>query len=73
VVRVALAFVALSVDSQLEVHHLYPHDNGGGVKSLADVTVLCANCYRLAHLANAIPLTLDQLKALNATAVDGVA
>ncbi len=72
-VRVALACVALHVDSQLEVHYLYLLVNGGErIAFLADVFVLCANRHRLAHSTGVMPLKLDQLKAVNAPAVGGV-
>ena len=54
------------VDSQLEVHHLFPLADGGErLTSIDDVAVLCANCHRLAHSAGLPPLTLDQMRALD--------
>jgi Rad3-related DNA helicase len=41
------------VDSQLDVHHLYPLADGGErFTAITDVAVLCANCHRLAHTAS---------------------
>lgn len=54
------------VDSQLEVHHLFPLAEGGErLTSIEDVAVLCANCHRLAHSSGFPPLTLDQMRALD--------
>ncbi|MBM4220239.1 MAG: hypothetical protein FJ171_11595 [Gammaproteobacteria bacterium] len=54
------------VDSQLEVHHLYPLADGGErvTRIETDVAVLCANCHRLAHSANP-PLTVEILRGLH--------
>ena len=50
------------VDSQLDVHHLFPLSDGGErVTKIDDVAVLCANCHRLAHSASP-PLSIDQLQ-----------
>ena len=49
------------VDSQLDVHHLFPLADGGErVTKITDMAVLCANCHRLAHSATP-PLTIEQL------------
>jgi 5-methylcytosine-specific restriction endonuclease McrA len=51
------------VDSQLEVHHLFPLANGGErITSIADVVVLCANCHRLAHSSGLTPLSVEEMK-----------
>jgi Rad3-related DNA helicase len=54
------------VDSQLEVHHLFPLADGGErvTKIQTDVAVLCANCHRLAHSASP-PLPLGVLRGLH--------
>jgi 5-methylcytosine-specific restriction endonuclease McrA len=54
------------VDSQLEVHHLFPLADGGErvTKIQTDVAVLCANCHRLAHSASP-PLPLSVLRGLH--------
>jgi Rad3-related DNA helicase len=59
------AFVP-KVDSQLEVHHLFPLADGGErvTKIETDVAVLCANCHRLAH-SGSPPIPLDVLKGLH--------
>ena len=60
------------VDSQLEVHHLFPLANGGErVTSISDVTVLCANCHRLAHSTGAEPLSVEQMKVFYGQIGDG--
>ena len=56
------------VDSQLEVHHLFPLANGGErVTSISDVVVLCANCHRLAHSSGVTPLSVEVMRTLNAS------
>jgi Rad3-related DNA helicase len=53
------------VDSQLEVHHLFPVASGGErVTSITDVAVLCANCHRLAHSSGFTPLSIDTMKKM---------
>ncbi len=52
------------VDSQLDVHHLFPLAEGGErYTAITDVAVLCANCHRLAHTATP-PHSVDKLKVL---------
>jgi len=59
------------VDSQLDVHHLYPlADSGERLTKITDVAVLCANCHRLAHTASP-PYSIDQLRVLIGTTSEG--
>jgi Rad3-related DNA helicase len=52
------------VDSQMDVHHLFPLADGGErVTKIEDVAVLCANCHRLAHTASP-PLLIDQIRKM---------
>jgi Rad3-related DNA helicase len=53
------------VDSQLDVHHLFPLADGGErVTKIDDVAVLCANCHRLAH-STSPPVSIEQLREMN--------
>jgi Rad3-related DNA helicase len=53
------------VDSQLDVHHLFPLADGGErVTKIDDVAVLCANCHRLAH-STSPPLSIEQLREVS--------
>lgn len=49
------------VESQLDVHHLDLIAEGVRKTRLEDVTVLCANCHRLAHSA-AAPIGVNELR-----------
>jgi predicted HNH restriction endonuclease len=52
------------VDSQLDVHHLFPISGGAErVTKIEDVAVLCANRHRLAHSASP-SLSIEQLREL---------
>jgi len=61
------------VDSQLDVHHLHPLENGGErLTALTDVAVLCANCHRLAHTTTP-PVPIDSLKIMLAESPTNIA
>ena len=47
----------------LDVHHLYPLAEGERITKPEDVTLLCANCHRIAH-AETLPIPLDRLRKL---------
>jgi len=57
--------LVLKSDSQLDVHHTNPISDGVRQTRMEDLSVLCANCHRLAHSEDP-PLSIDTLVAINA-------
>ena len=47
----------------LDVHHLHPLAEGVRITTCKDVTLLCANCHRIAHTEPS-PIPLDRLRKL---------